>query len=65
MTASRRRDRRPYLIFGAVSLALLVLPVLDLIQASSTGTLREYLAVDYDLYMEATRRWLASPPPKT
>ena len=62
MTATRGRDRRPYLIFGAVSLALLVLPVLDLIQASSTGTLREYLAVDYDLYMEATRRWLAGGP---
>ena len=62
MTVNERVAQRRRLLFGIVSALLLLIPIRDLVEAAGTGALASYLAVDYDLYMEATRRWLAGGP---
>ena len=54
---ARPHDR---LVFGTVAAALLGFLVYPVIVGWSTFA--AYVAVDYDIYMEATRRWLAGGP---
>jgi hypothetical protein len=50
---------RPAIIFGAVSLFILVLPVHDFITALAIPHLNGYGGVDYRLYLDTATRWLS------
>jgi hypothetical protein len=50
---------RPAIIFGAVSLLILALPLHDFITALGIPNLNGYGGVDYRLYMDTATRWLA------
>ena len=54
----RSRQARPTIIFGVVSLVILLLPLGDFINALALPNLNGYGGVDYRLYMDATTRWL-------
>ncbi|HLY13792.1 MAG TPA: hypothetical protein VKR24_05540, partial [Candidatus Limnocylindrales bacterium] len=59
MIALLRSPRaRPALVFGAVSLVILLLPLRDFLNALALPNLNGYGGVDYRLYMDATTRWL-------
>lgn len=57
---TRRRLASMALLFATVSALLLLVPIHDFILAASQPGINGYGAVDYNLYMDATRRWLAS-----
>ena len=46
-------------ILAAVSLGILLFPLADLVNAAARPNFNGYGGIDYTLYMEATRRWLA------
>lgn len=45
-----------------VAIGILVFPVVDLLRAAAKPEFNGYGAIDYTLYMDATRRWLAGGP---
>lgn len=51
-----------WLLFGGISLLLLALPARDLLEAALRPGVNGYGGVDYSLYMDASRRWLAGGP---
>jgi len=57
--AAPERHLVEVVVFGTVSLAILSIPVFDLLTAIANGRLALVLGVDYRLYMDATNRWLA------
>ena len=68
-----RNAQRPSALQGGVSprmriglavltLVILAFPVVDLIAAALKPNFNGYGGIDYSLYMEATRRWLAGGP---
>ncbi len=56
------RPTRPTVVFGVVSLVLLLLPLHDLIVALASPDLNGYGGVDYRLYMDTATRWLHGGP---
>jgi hypothetical protein len=50
---------RVRLILAVVSLVIVVFPIVDLVRAAMKPNFNGYGGIDYTLYMEATRRWLA------
>lgn len=54
----RAPQARPAIVFGLVSLLILVLPLRDFLDALALPNLNGYGGVDYRLYMDATTRWL-------
>jgi len=58
MARLRAPKSRPAIIFGAVSLLILLLPLRDFIDALALPNLNGYGGVDYRLYMDAATRWL-------
>jgi hypothetical protein len=50
-----------WLLIG-VALVIAAFPVLDFIRAAAHPNINGYGGIDYSLYMEATRRWLAGGP---
>ena len=59
--AVRRSEVTPRvrLILAVVSLGILVFPIVDFINAALKPNFNGYGGIDYTLYMDATRRWLA------
>jgi len=62
--ATPARDRasvtpRVRAILLVVALGILVFPIADLLRAAGKPDFNGYGGIDYSLYMEATRRWLA------
>lgn len=59
----RRRAPTRTILLAALSVALLMMPILFVIAFpdQATGT-RDQLGVDYRLYMDAARRWLSGGP---
>ena len=55
-----RRVAPATLVFATVSAFLLLVPIHDFIVAASQPDINGYGAIDYNLYVDATRRWLAS-----
>ena len=53
---------RVRIVLTAVTAAILTFPIVDLVRAALKPNVNGYLAIDYTLYMEATRRWLAGGP---
>jgi hypothetical protein len=45
-----------------VSLGIIAFPIVDLLKAAAKPNVNGYLGIDYTLYMDATRRWLAGGP---
>jgi hypothetical protein len=58
MARLRSSQARPAIVFGAVGLVILLLPLRDFIDALTLPNLDGYGGVDYRLYMDATMRWL-------
>jgi hypothetical protein len=59
--AVRRAEVTPRvrLVLAVVSLGILVFPIADFINAAMKPNFNGYGGIDYTLYMDATRRWLA------
>ena len=45
-----------------VAIGILLLPIADLLNAAAKPNFNGYGAIDFDLYLNATRRWLAGGP---
>lgn len=55
-------DPRVRWLLMAVTAFIAALPVIDFIKAAAHPNVNGYGGIDYSLYMEATRRWLAGGP---
>jgi hypothetical protein len=60
-TPARIDPRVRWLLIG-VAAVIAAFPVVDFLKAAANPNINGYGGIDYSLYMEATRRWLAGGP---